>query len=159
MDPAVLTIAQINAGTAHNIIPAEAKMVGTLRTLSEETRAKVQAAFVRIVENIAAAHGATAEASIDQGYPVTMNDPRATALMKACAEQLGGEQGWAPMPAPMMGAEDFSYVLREVPGAMAFLGVAPEGSDFRTNPPLHNTRMTIEESVMARGVAMHCAMA
>jgi len=159
MDPAVLTIAQINAGTAHNIIPAEAKMVGTLRTLSEETRAKVQAAFVRIVENIAAAHGATGEASIDQGYPVTMNDPRATALMKACAEQLGGEQGWAPMPAPMMGAEDFSYVLREVPGAMAFLGVAPEGSDFRTNPPLHNTRMTIEESVMARGVAMHCAMA
>lgn len=159
MDPAVLTIAQINAGTAHNIIPAEAKMVGTLRTLSEEIRAKVQAAFVRIVENIAAAHGATAEASIDQGYPVTMNDPRATALMKACAEQLGGEQGWASMPAPMMGAEDFSYVLREVPGAMAFLGVAPEGSDFRTNPPLHNTRMTIEESVMTRGVAMHCAMA
>lgn len=159
MDPAVLTIAQINAGTAHNIIPAEAKMVGTLRTLSEETRAKVQAAFVRIVENIAAAHGATGEASIDQGYPVTMNDPRATALMKACAEQLGGEGGWMPMPAPMMGAEDFSYVLREVPGAMAFLGVAPEGSDFRTNPPLHNTRMTIEESVMARGVAMHCAMA
>jgi len=159
MDPAVLTIAQINAGTAHNIIPSEAKMVGTLRTLSEETRAKVQAAFVRIVENIAAAHGAMGEASIEQGYPVTMNDPRATELMKACAEQLGGESGWAPMPAPMMGAEDFSYVLREMPGAMAFLGVAPEGSDFRTNPPLHNTRMTIEESVMARGVAMHCAMA
>lgn len=159
MDPAVLTIAQINAGTAHNIIPTEAKMVGTLRTLSEETRAKVQAAFVRIVENIAAAHGAMGEASIEQGYPVTMNDPRATELMKACAEQLGGEGGWALMPAPMMGAEDFSYVLREMPGAMAFLGVAPEGSDFRTNPPLHNTRMTIEESVMARGVAMHCAMA
>ena len=159
MDPAVLTIAQINAGSAHNIIPADARMVGTLRTLSEETRAKVQAAFVRIVEHVAAAHGATGEAVVEQGYPVTMNDPRATELMKACAEQLGGEGGWMLMPAPMMGAEDFSYVLREVPGAMAFIGVAPEGSDFRTNPPLHNTRMTIEESVMAKGVAMHCAMA
>ncbi|HEU4959475.1 MAG TPA: M20 family metallopeptidase [Sphingomonas sp.] len=159
MDPAVLTIAQINAGSAHNIIPATAEMVGTLRTLSEETREKMQRAFVRIVENIAAAHGATGEARIEQGYPVTMNDARACELMKACAQQLGGEAGWAPMPAPMMGAEDFAYVLREVPGAMAFLGVAPEGSDFRTNPPLHNTRMTIEESVMARGVAMHCAMA
>src|SRR5690242_12736317 len=159
MDPAVLTIAQINAGSAHNIIPAEATMIGTLRTLSETTRAKVQAAFVRIVENIAAAHGAIGEAEVEQGYPVTMNDDRACALMKACAEHLGGGAGWQTMPAPMMGAEDFAYVLREVPGAMAFLGVAPEGSDFRTNPPLHNTRMTIEESVMARGVAMHCAMA
>ena len=159
MDPAVLTIAQINAGSAHNIIPAEARMIGTLRTLSEETRGKVQQAFVRIVEHVAAAHGATGEAEIDQGYPVTMNDARACALMQACAQQLGGEGGWAPMPAPMMGAEDFAYVLRDTPGAMAFIGVAPEGTDCRTNPPLHNTRMTIEESVMARGMAMHCAMA
>jgi hippurate hydrolase len=159
MDPAVLTVAQINAGSAHNIIPAEATLVGTLRTLSEATRQKMQEAFVRIVEHIAAAHGATGEASIDQGYPVTMNDARACELMKQCALQLGGEEGWALMPAPMMGAEDFSYVLREVPGAMAFIGAAPEGSDAATNPPLHNTRMMIEERVMAKGVAMHCAMA
>jgi amidohydrolase len=159
MDPAVLTIARITAGSTHNVIPSKAELLGTLRTLSEETRAKVQQAFVRIVEHVAAAHGATGEASIDQGYPVTMNEPRAVALMQACAERLGGPDAWQLMPAPMMGAEDFSYVLREIPGAMAFLGVAPAGSDFRTNPPLHNTRMTIEESVMARGVAMHCAMA
>jgi hippurate hydrolase len=159
MDPAVLTIAKISAGSTHNVIPSTAELLGTLRTLSEETRKTMQAAFVRIVEHVATAHGAVGEASIDKGYPVTMNDPRAVALMKECAERLGGEAGWMPMPAPMMGAEDFSYVLREVPGAMAFLGVAPQGSDFRTNPPLHNTRMTIEESVMARGVAMHCAMA
>ena len=63
------------------------------------------------------------------------------------------------MPQPMMGAEDFSYVLKRYPGAFAFLGVAPAGSDPATNPPLHNTRMTIDESVMATGVAMHCALA
>jgi amidohydrolase len=158
-DPAVLTIAKINAGTAHNIIPSTADLLGTLRTLSEATRHKVQEAFVRIVEHIAAAHGATGEAKIDPGYPVTMNDPRVTEVVRRCATTLGGEQGWRLLDAPMMGAEDFSYVLQKMPGAMAFIGVAPAGTETRTNPPLHNTRMTIEEAVMARGVAMHCAVA
>ena len=155
-DPAVLTITQIHAGSSHNIIPGEVRLMGTLRTLSERVREQARIGFRRVVEGVAAAHGCTAETSIDQGYPVTMCDPRATALMAEIAGRMGG---WEPMPAPMMGGEDFSYVLREVPGAMAFIGVAPEGSDYRTNPPLHNTRMTIEESAMAQGVAMHCALA
>jgi hippurate hydrolase len=158
-DPAVLSITKIDAGTAHNIIPEKVELLGTLRTLSETTRARAQAAFVRIVENIAAAHGAKGEAWIDSGYPVTVNDPRAQGMMQEIAIAIGGENGYAPMPVPMMGAEDFAYVLRETPGAMAFIGVAAEGSDPRTNPPLHNTRMTIAEDVMARGVAMHCALA
>ena len=158
-DPAVLTIAKIEAGTAHNIIPETVELLGTLRTLSEATRAKAQEAFKRIVEHVAAAHGAIGEARIEQGYPVTINDGRATEMMREAATGFAGEQGWSLMPAPMMGAEDFAYVLRETPGAMAFIGVAPEGSDPRTNPPLHNTKMTIAEDVMARGVAMHCALA
>ncbi|MCU6454802.1 M20 family metallopeptidase [Sphingomonas sp. A2-49] len=156
-DPAVLSITKIEAGSAHNIIPGEVRMLGTLRTLSEATRDTMHAAFRRIAENIAAAHGATAEAWIDTGYPVTVNDPRGAALVEAVADDLGA--AFARMPQPMMGAEDFSYVLRRYPGAFAFLGVAPAGSDPATNPPLHNTRMTIEESVMARGVAIHCAVA
>jgi metal-dependent amidase/aminoacylase/carboxypeptidase family protein len=63
------------------------------------------------------------------------------------------------MAHPMMGAEDFSYVLQKVPGALAFLGGAPEGGDFRTCCALHSNRMVIDETVMARGIAMHCAMA
>ena len=158
-DPAVLSITKISAGSAHNIIPAEATMLGTLRTLSEATRTKMREAFPRIVEHIAAAHGLIGEASIEEGYPVTRNDPRALDLVRGLAGELGGEGGWATMPAPMMGGEDFAYVLREVPGAMAFVGVAAPGSDPATNPPLHNTRMTIDERVMARGIAMHCALA
>jgi hippurate hydrolase len=157
-DPAVLTITKFNAGTAHNIVPGQVELLGTMRTLSERTREELRAAFVRIVEGIAAAHGATAVATIEPGYPVTVNDPRATDLMRTVAIELGGEAAWQVMP-PMMGAEDFSYVLQKLPGAMAFIGVAAPGSDPRTNPPLHNTRMTIDESVMARGVAMHCAVA
>ena len=159
-DPAVLSITTMRSGTgAHNIIPDETELLGTLRTLSESTRALMFAAFERIVTDIAAAHGATAEAWIDDGYPVTMCDGRAVEVMRGCATALGGEDAYATMPAPMMGGEDFSYVLREVPGAMAFIGVAPAGSDPRTNPPLHSTRMTIDEGVMARGIAMHCAVA
>ncbi|MBB4155189.1 hippurate hydrolase [Sphingomonas jinjuensis] len=159
-DPAVLSITSLHAGgTAHNIIPDTCEMLGTLRTLSEATRTTMFEAFERIVTGIAAAHGATAEAWIDDGYPVTMNDPRALAVMKGCAVAIGGEDAYHTMPAPMMGGEDFSYVLREVPGAMGFIGVAPDGTDWRTNPPLHNTKMTIDEAVMARGIAMHCAMA
>jgi amidohydrolase len=157
-DPAVLSITKLNAGSAHNVIPSTVEMLGTMRTLSERTREQVRGAFVRMVEGIAAAHGAVGEARIEEGYPVTVNDPRATELMKACATRLRGEHGWAVMP-PMMGAEDFSYVLQKLPGAMAFIGAALEGSDPRTNPPLHNTKMTIDERVMAHGIAMHCAVA
>src|SRR3546814_1917065 len=70
-----------------------------------------------------------------------------SAMMKDIAGDLGGDAGWHAMPAPMMGAEDFSYVLRKVPGAMSFIGVAAAGSNHLTNPPLHNTRMTIEEEI------------
>jgi hippurate hydrolase len=90
---------------------------------------------------------------------VTVNDQRATDLLRNCASALGGDGAYSHMAAPMMGAEDFSYVLQQVPGAMAFIGAAPSGSDPATNPPLHNTRMTIDEAVMARGVALHCAFA
>ena len=156
-DPAVLTITQIHAGSSHNIIPEAVELTGTLRTLSDETRTAMRAAFHRISEGIAEAHGCTAETRIEEGYPVTMCDPRATGLIRELTGAVGGE--WLTMPAPIMGGEDFSYVLRDVPGAMAFVGVATEGSDPATNPPLHNTRMTIREDVMAKGVAMHCALA
>ncbi|MFN3433851.1 MAG: M20 family metallopeptidase [Sphingomonas sp.] len=156
-DPAVLSITKVEAGSAHNIIPDRVQMLGTLRTLSEATRSTMHAAIARVAEHVAIAHGATAEVTIDSGYPVTVNDPRGATLIEGVAGSLG--QAFAAMPQPMMGAEDFSYVLRDVPGAFAFLGVAPAGSDPATNPPLHNTRMTIEESVMAQGIAMHCAIA
>jgi amidohydrolase len=158
-DPAVLSITQINAGSAYNIVPDEVKLKGTLRTLSNATRTRAREGLTRIAEHIALAHGCTAEVIIDDGYPVTMNDPRALSLMRGVAEKLGGEASWRTMPSPIMGGEDFSYVLREIPGAMAFIGVAPAGSDPATNPPLHNTHMTIEEEVMARGIAIHCAVA
>jgi hippurate hydrolase len=158
-DPAILSITRIVAGTAHNVVPGSAELLGTVRTLSEGRRRAVGDAFRRIVEHVAAAHGLRGEAQIDEGYPVTMNDQRAAALVRRCVEEVATHEAWLELEAPTMGAEDFAYVLRDVPGAMVFLGVAPNGVDAATNPPLHNTRMTVDETVLARGVALHCAFA
>lgn len=158
-DPAVLSITQINAGSAHNIIPDAVEITGTLRTLSDKSRYDARAAFRRIVTNIAEAHGCTAEASIDPGYPATINDAHAVRLVRDCATTLFGEASYAHIPAPIMGGEDFAYVLQQVPGAMAILGVAPSEGDPASRAPIHNSKMIVEEAHLARGVAMHCAFA
>jgi hippurate hydrolase len=158
-DPAVITIARIQAGTTDNVIPEDARLWGTLRTLSERGRIAAQQGIRTVAENIAAAHGATAEVEIEQGFPVTVNDGRVVSLAERTAKTLFGDEGWTTMAHPMMGAEDFSYVLQKLPGAMAFLGAAPEGGDFRTCCALHSNKMVLNEDVMARGIAMHCAMA
>jgi hippurate hydrolase len=158
-DPAVITIARIESGTTDNIIPEFARLWGTLRTLSERTRAIAHAGIERVATMVAAAHGAQAEVEIEHGFPVTVNDGRVVALVEDTAKALFGEAGFFRMGHPLMGAEDFSYLLQKVPGAMAFLGGAPEGGDYRTCCALHSNRMVIDETVMARGIAMHCAMA
>jgi len=113
----------------------------------------------RVAENIAAAHDMKAEVEIEHGFPVTVCDGRVAELAARTARALFGEEAWMTMPHPMMGAEDFSYVLQKAPGAMAFLGAAPKGGDYRTCCALHSNRMVLDETAMARGIAMHCAMA
>ncbi|HTX50717.1 MAG TPA: M20 family metallopeptidase [Caulobacteraceae bacterium] len=158
-DPAVITIARMEAGTTDNIIPEVARLWGTLRTQSERTRGLALENIARVAENIARAHGAEAEVDLTKGFPVTVNDGRVVDLAEKTAKAIFGDAGFMRMPNPMMGAEDFSYVLLKVPGAMAFLGGVPEGGDYHTCCALHSNRMVIDERVMARGIAMHCAMA
>jgi len=158
-EPSVLTVAHIKAGTTNNVIPEDAWMEGTIRSFSETTRATVHEGLRRVAEHVAAAHGARAEVEIIPGFPVTVCDGRITDLAAQTARALYGEEGWVTMTHPLMGAEDFSYILQKSPGAMVFLGAAPEGGDYRTCCALHSNRMVLNEDVMARGIAMHCAMA
>ena len=158
-DPAVLSVTSIHAGTAYNVVPDVVELKGTLRTLSDERRAQGRAAFRRIVEQVAAAHECSAEVRVDEGYPATRNDPWAVGLVQAVATDLFGGESYREMPTPIMGGEDFAYVLREVPGAMAFLGVAPPGEEAATRAPIHNGRMTVHEEWLQRGVALHCGLA
>lgn len=158
-DPAVLTIANVVAGTTNNIIPETAFMQGTIRAVSEETRATVATLARRVAEGIAAAHGATAEVVIEPGYPVTINDPDFARFVSSVAEDLLGADAVTPLPAPIMGAEDFSYVLQRVPGAMAFLGARLPGLDPETAPQNHSDRVVFDEDAMAAGVALYAAVA
>jgi len=158
-DPVVLTVARITSGTTNNIIPEVADLEGTIRSFSESSRAIAHEGLERVVHNIAAAHKCDATVDIEQGFPVTLCNVDAVNLARATAQSLFGEAGWLTLPAPIMGAEDFSYVLQKVPGAMMFLGATPEGGDFRSCCALHSNRMVIDERVMARGIAMHCAIA
>lgn len=158
-DPAVLTVSRITSGTTNNIIPEKAEMEGTIRSFSVLTRTIVHEGLERVVKNIAAAHKCKADIEISTGFPVTICDARATALGQRTAQSLFGEQSWMTLPTPVMGAEDFSYVLNKVPGAMMFLGATPEGGDYHTCCSLHSNRMILDENVMARGIAMHCAIA
>ncbi len=160
-DPAVITIAHIEGGTTYNIIPEFARMRGTLRTLSEHTRETAHENIRKVAENVAAAHGCVAEVEIERGFPVTVCTGREVDLAEQVAKDLYGDSAWMSMKTPMMGAEDFSYVLQKVPGLMAFLGAAPVGvgGDYRSCCALHSNKMTLDEQVMARGIAMHCAYA
>jgi hippurate hydrolase len=158
-DPAVVTIAQITAGTTNNIIPETAFLFGTIRSVSEETRGEVRAGVRRVAEGIAAAHDATAEVDLEAGYPVTINDPAFSAFVSDTARRLVGADRVVELEAPIMGAEDFSYVLQQVPGAMAFLGARPDGQDPVTAPQNHSNLVVFDESAMPIGVALYAAVA
>jgi hippurate hydrolase len=153
-DPVIATVARIEGGTAHNVIADFATLRGTLRTLSARHRAKLRAALEQLATGIAAAHGASATVTITPGFPVTYCDPRAVGLGEAVSQDLFGETAFRRLDAPIMGAEDFSYVLEKIPGAMFFLGVAAEGADWHSCPAIHSPRMTVDESALPRGAAL-----
>src|SRR6186997_1156710 len=143
-DPAVITIAQVVAGTTTNIIPETAFLAGTMRTVSEARRVAVRADVRRVCEGVAAAHGASVELEIEPGYPVTVNDDAFTAMVLEVAREVVGEEATRLLPAPIMGAEDFSYVLQQVPGAMAFVGARPRDIDVATAPMNHSNRVVFD---------------
>ncbi|NDL56847.1 M20 metallopeptidase family protein [Phytoactinopolyspora mesophila] len=158
-DPAVLTVGQITAGTTSNVIPASAELHGTIRALSEETRADVHERLRTVANGIAAAHELTAEVEITPGYPVTVNDPAFADSVEATAQDLLGEANVARIENPLMGAEDFSYVLARYPGAMAFLGACPPDVDPERVAPNHSNLVVFDEAALANGVAMYAAVA
>jgi hippurate hydrolase len=158
-DPVVLTFGKIEGGTTDNVIPETATLLGTVRTLSEQSRATMHAGIVHVAGHVAQAHGCEASVDIEHGFPVTVCDERAVALAEAAIVETLGREAWTPMRAPLMGAEDFSYVLQKMPGAMLFLGVCPPGTAADSACPCHSNRMILDEAAMARGVAGLCAMA
>jgi amidohydrolase len=158
-DPAVVTVAHINAGTTSNVIPETAEILGTIRAVSERTRLRVHDGVRRVAEGVAAAHEAAVDVEVELGYPVTVNDLGYAGLAARAAAGLLGESKVTTMPSPVMGAEDFSYVLQRVPGAMAFLGATPPGVDPRLAAPNHSNRVVFDEDAMMTGIAVYTQVA
>jgi len=156
-NPVVLTTTKIEAGTTSNVIPESVDMLGTLRSTSERSRAKAHEGIKRIATQIAMAHEMEAEVELSLGYPVTVNHPDFVDFARGTLEQLFGEGAYIPMKTPMMGAEDFSYLLERWPGAMFFLGVKPDDPSLAA--PCHSNRMILNEESMAYGIAAHAAIA
>ncbi len=127
-DPVVITITQMNAGTTNNVIPEAVHLVGTLRGVSEAGRKQATDGDAPSRRGHRRRRTrCSAELYVKRGYPVTSNDDDSASFALSVASELLGEDAAGRMPTPVMGAEDFSYVLQQTPGAMSFLGVCPPG--------------------------------
>ncbi|GEK21505.1 M20 metallopeptidase family protein [Cellulomonas xylanilytica] len=158
-DPVVVTVGRIAAGTTNNVIPATAVLEATVRSFSEATHAVVPERLTRVVEGIVAAHGLTATVDYQRGYPVTSNTPAEVDRLAGLVRGMFGEQAYVTAPQPLAGAEDFSYVLQEVPGTYLGLGATPPGLDPATAPYNHAAQARFAEESLAVGPAVLAALA
>jgi hippurate hydrolase len=143
----------------NNIIPEIAKIDGTIRAVSERTRRRVNDGIRRVAEGIAAAHDAEVIVEIEDGYPVTVNDTSQADVVLDLAADVVGSDKTIRLPTPIMGAEDFSYVLQQVPGAMVFLGGTHLDRSLSSAAPNHSNRVVFDEDAMVTGTTMYAAMA
>ena len=157
-DPAVVTIAQITAGTTNNIIPESVFLFGTIRTVSEAipSRGPAGPSRCRGHRRRPRRHGRRRPRAGLSGHRQRSGVHRVRPGDGPFADRPGQGSG---VPAPIMGAEDFSYVLQQVPGAMAFVGARPDGQDPATAPQNHPNLVVFDEPAMAVGVALYTAVA
>jgi hippurate hydrolase len=158
-DPVVITVGSFHAGTADNIIPDEAHFLATVRSFSGVARDRVRAASLRLIADLAAAHGLRAEAEYLDGYPVTVNDAAETAFAAQAVAAMFGEGRLIAQANPLPGAEDFSFVLDEVPGVFLMLGAGPEGSDPGTAPFNHAADAVFDDAFLPDGAALLAELA
>jgi amidohydrolase len=151
-DSVVCTVGQFEAGTANNIIPEHARLVGTIRTLKADVRAMAKERFFQIVDGVAGAHGCRAEIQWQPGYPVTHNDPDETERFCSLASDVLGLGKLQRVEHPTMGGEDFSYYGRHVPACFFFLGLRPAGAD--RYPALHQPDFDFNDDAIPLGVEM-----
>jgi amidohydrolase len=156
-EPAVVSVTQINAGTADNVIANDAALVGTIRTYGEEIRTLVCNRVRELAEGVAAAHLATAQVEISSGYPVLVNDGDLIERVVEAAAAIGFERGRL-LTLPLQGVgEDFAYYCQQVPGALVFLGAGNEAKGCSFSH--HHPRFNIDEDVLPWGAALHARFA
>ncbi|MFW7381890.1 MAG: M20 metallopeptidase family protein [Oligoflexus sp.] len=151
-DAIALSITQIQAGSATNIIPAEVSFAGTLRTINQKTRERCLVQIERLLQGIAAAHGVHVDVRLNGVYPETVNHEEATDWLEEIARLSLPADKVRRIAEPSMGAEDFSYYLQRVPGSFFFLGT----DDGRAGgyPPLHHPEYDFNDLALATGIQL-----
>lgn len=154
LEPAVVSVAHVKAGDgAYNVMPGSVLLRGTARAFSTEVQDIVERRIREICAGIAAAHGARAEVKYTRNYPPTVNDEAQAALCAEVAEKMAGKDAVIAVK-PVMGAEDFSFMLRVRPGCYIFAG-SGEGDP----APLHNPRFDFNDALLPIGAAYWSALA
>lgn len=146
LESLVVSVTQIHGGDAHNIIPDEVVLRGTVRTLRKEMAELAERRMREISAGIAAAHGAQITVDYDNNYPVTFNDPAEAAFAEQVAIEVAGEGGVDANVAPLMGGEDFSYMLEARPGAFIFIGNGDSAY-------LHNSSYDFADDAIPHGIS------
>jgi hippurate hydrolase len=147
IEPAVVSITQIHAGSAYNVIPDTAHLAGTVRTFDEDTKALVRTRVREIATGMAAAFGATIDVEIREVFSVLRNDPERAEAVARAASELFGEAALERAAAPRMGSEDFADMLQAVPGAYCWIGM-------EKGPGLHNPNYRFDDEIMPAGAAL-----
>jgi amidohydrolase len=142
----VVSVTKFNAGFAHNIIPEQAVLAGTVRTLRPEVRDLAEARIKQISESLASAYGARVTISYGRNYPVTVNHRDETGHALAAASDIAGESKVSADLDPMMGGEDFSYMLLARPGAFIFIGNGDTAG-------LHNPAYDFNDEAIPHGIS------
>lgn len=158
-DPVVVSVGRIAAGTIDNVIPATAELDATVRTFSREHWEAIPEILERVATHVAAAHGLEAEVRYVRGYPVTVNDEAEAARVAGVTRALLGDSAWEPAPRPVAGAEDFSYVLEQVPGAFVFVGATPPELDPATAPYNHSAHARFDDGALPISAALLAGLA
>lgn len=154
---AVISVGKIQAGVRNNIIPEEAEMIGTIRTLDTGMQEKIHNDIRHVATTIGESMGAEVEVDIQKGYPVTYNDPRLTEAMVPTLQEMAGSESVILSDA-ITGAEDFSFFQKEIPGFYYFVGGMPKGMDPANAAPHHTPDFYIEEEGMKLGVKSLAAL-
>jgi len=158
-DPVVLSVTRLYAGEIVNVIPEEAGFAATLRTVSEATVVQAQNELPLLIEGIVAAHGCAADVEVVVGYPVTVNTHAETSAATAVLQAEFGADRVDELSAPWMASEDFSFVLREVPGTFLFLCATPAHVDPRGIPMNHSPHAQFDDAVLGDQATTLAALA
>ena len=151
VDSVVISVTQIHAGDAYNVIPDSVQMHGTVRTFQPETQKEIPSSMLRVAEGVCAAYGGTCELNYMSGYPATINSVEETEISAKAVVDLLGEENIIRNPTPSMGGEDFSYMLEARPGCYVWLGIGPgkgEGGCM-----LHSSRYDFNDDVLPIGAS------